>query len=403
MNTPNPELTRTAQLMNRLTWHKHATSMLLGDKSVQAEWDRLSAFRLDLPFLCADAVGAALAVFGTGQEKLVIGSHGREVQAMLVLVPDGRLRWRTFQPSQLPLGSWVAAPGHDLPSLCRSLLRGPLGLCLVLSITQVDPLQAPREADAGDTRHADYIPTAWVSIEGGFDDYWAARGKNLRQNLRKQRNKLAAEGHTTQMQVLQAPGDMPGAIERYGALEAAGWKADRGTAIHPSNDQGRFYTQLLQDAARQNQARVYEYLLDGRTVAMNLCLLRGGTLVVLKTTYDESLPKNLSPAFLLREEELQRFFVGQEVQRVEYYGRVMDWHTKLTEAQRTLYHLTAYRWPLLKRLTERRGAAQLSAQAAAPTEAQAQTPPPDAEPPATPAAAAPATARAPAHAQGPER
>ena len=72
-------------------------------------------------------------------------------------------------------------------------------------------------------------------------------------------------------------------------------------------------------------------------------------LVVLKTTYDESI-RQLSPAFLLRESELQEIFAQGQVRRIEYFGRLMDWHTKMTPNKRTLYHLTAYRWPMLKLL-----------------------------------------------------
>ena len=350
--------------MRWTTLHAH---QLLDDPKLRQSWDNLNAARHDLPFLSAQAVGKAVQVFGQGQERLLIAADGTgQPLAMMLMVPQGRLCWATFQPSQLPLGAWVSQTHVSTTALCRSLLRGPLGFALVVSLTQADPLLAPREADQADTRHADYIPTAWIDVQGSFDDYWTARGKNLRQNLRKQRNKLAAEGRNTALRVLQATEDMAEAIARYGELEAAGWKAGRGTAIHPNNDQGRFYTQLLEGAARLGEARVYEYLLDGQTVAMNLCLLRAGTLVVLKTTYDENLPKSLSPAFLLREEELQQFFGGSEVKRIEYYGRVMEWHTKLTEQQRTLYHLTAYRWPLLKRLAERRGATKIAATAVTP-------------------------------------
>ncbi len=40
---------------------------------------------------------------------------------------------------------------------------------------------------------------------------------------------------------------------------------------------------------RDQQAVVFEYLLDAQTVAMNLCLCRHRQLIVLKTTYDESI------------------------------------------------------------------------------------------------------------------
>jgi hypothetical protein len=90
-------------------------------------------------------------------------------------------------------------------------------------------------------------------------------------------------------------------------------------------------------------------------VAMNLCLLRQGSLVVLKTCYDESI-KTYSPASLLREAELQLFFKEGLIKRIEYFGRMMDWHSKLTDQKRTLHHLTIYRWPLLKKLSGRRQA-----------------------------------------------
>jgi hypothetical protein len=220
-------------------------------------------------------------------------------------------------------------------------------------LTQIDPRFAPRGIDNDRLSHGDYIETGWIDVEGSFDDYWAARGKNLRQNMRKQRNKLAADGVVTRMRVIRDAAEMAGALARYGALESTGWKAGEGTAIHPDNAQGRFYRCLLETAAAAGEAVVYEYLFNDRTVAMNLCLLRAGVLVVLKTTYDESI-KSLSPAFLLREEELQVLFGEHRVRRIEYYGRLMDWHTKLTENKRTLYHLTRYRWPWVKQLAASR-------------------------------------------------
>lgn len=341
-------------MTSTLTWRRLPAHTLLDDEAMQAKWDTLNAVRLDLPFLSAAAVTTALELFGSGQELLLVGHHSGQIASMLVLVSDGALRWRTFQPSQLPLGAWVAAPTLNLADMCRSAMHGPLRNCLVLSITQVDPLLAERQEDANDTCHNDYIDTAWLDVQGSFDDYWAARGKNLRQNLRKQRNRLAAEGLSTTMRVLRQPQDIAPALDRYGILESAGWKAGEGTAIHAANTQGNFYRRLLEAAARRGEALVTEYLIGERSVAMNLCLMRNGTLVVLKTTYDESMPKSLSPAFLLREDELRSVFAGDEIRRIEYYGRVMEWHTKLTEQKRTLYHLSTYRWPLIKYLAQRR-------------------------------------------------
>ena len=336
-------------------WTRTSAKELADHTPLRNEWDQLNQSRLDLPFMTADAVVAALQVLGSGNEQLLVARCAERAVAMTLLVREDWLRWRTFQPSQLPLGAWVADSEWALADLARSLLHsGVLGPVLALSVTQVDPLQDARPADAPDARCTDYIDTAWVDIEGSFEDYWAARGKNLRQNLRKQRNKLAAEGIATTMRVLSDPADIAPTLQRYGALESAGWKADEGTAIAADNEQGHFYFRLFDEAAKRGEARLFEYLFDGQTAAVNLALLRQGTLVVLKTTYDESLPKAFSPAFLLREEELQRWFsTNSEVRRVEYYGRLMDWHTKLTLNQRTIYHLTVFRSPFFKRWVDR--------------------------------------------------
>ena len=342
--------------MSTLDWQRFPAARFTTDAGQQTEWDRLNGLQLDLPFLGANVVAAAIEVFGNKTEQLLIGSADGEVVAMLVLVPSGLMRWSTFQPSQMPLGAWVAERRWSPLDLSRSLLRGPLGLSLGLSITQIDPLVAVRQDDMPDTLNTDYIDTAWLDIVGGFDEYWAARGKNLRQNMRKQRNKLAAEGIVTTLRILRQAQEMAPVIARYGLLESAGWKGNEGTSIHADNQQGRFYIQLFESAARRGEAIIFEYLFNDKTAAINLCQLRNGILVVLKTTYDESIPKTLSPAFLLREDELKHMFASGEVRRIEYFGRRMDWHTKLTDAYRSLYHLTIFRWPLVKRLASQRRA-----------------------------------------------
>jgi CelD/BcsL family acetyltransferase involved in cellulose biosynthesis len=339
--------------MPALIWKDAPAQALLQDNTLRDTWDRLNTERSDLPFLGSLAVLPALKIFGQGGERLLMAHDdvGRCV-AMLLLRDMGKLRWQTFQPSQLPLGAWVAAAGLPVQEIASSLLhQGPMKLSLSVSITQVDPLFAPRVEDAADNRHDNYIDTAWVDIDGSFDDYWAARGKNLRQNMRKQRNKLEAESMGVQMRVFRDAADMSGAIARYGALEAQGWKAQEGTAIHPDNDQGRFYTELLQGLAARGEGSVYEYLFGDQTVAVNLCVQRGNALTVLKTTYDESI-KIYSPAFLLNQDMMQALFAEQQIKRLEYYGSLMEWHTRWTDNRRTLYHLTTFRNGVVKRLAE---------------------------------------------------
>ncbi len=329
----------------------------LSEEAWQREWNALNAAHGSVPVLECPFIIAGLESFGDGSQRLMVATRDERVVAMAVMTPTSRLHWSTFQPSQLPLGALVVAPGENLEVLGADLLRSVPG-AMVASFTQLDPRFIARGVDSKVARHDDYIDTAWVDIEGDFDSYWAARGKNLRQNLRKQRNRLAADDTAFEMRTWRHKPDVLAALERYGAIESSGWKAAGGTAIHTDNAQGQFYRAMFTQAAERGEALVHEYLIGGSTVAVNLCIGCARTLVILKTTYDQSL-KQLSPAFLLHEDQLREFFASNTYTRVEYYGRVMEWHTRWTDQRRTLFHTTVFRWPWVKGLAQwRRRTAQ---------------------------------------------
>jgi hypothetical protein len=125
----------------------------------------------------------------------------------------------------------------------------------------------------------------------------------------------------------------------FGALESAGWKAEGGTAIRAQNAQGRFYIKMLEAFARRRAARVYRLYYTDKLVATDLCISHAGTLVILKTTYDESQDTS-SPALLMRLASFPALFAEGTMHKIEFYGRVMEWHTKWSEEIRRLYHAT---------------------------------------------------------------
>ena len=305
-----------------------------------AHWNALQAANPAAPMLQADFVGALLDAFGTGDELLAIDDA-----AMAIVRPHGRGSWATFQPAQAPLGMWIERPGLDRAAALASLLRALPGMGLVLGLTQLDPLLAPAPSDA-----IAYIETARITVAGSFDDYWAARGKNLRSNLKKQRAKLAADGVALRLQVSTETHEMMDAVRDFGQLESAGWKAQAGTAVHLDNAQGRFYSRMLAAFAARGAASAYRYWFGEQLVAMDLCIRQDDCIVVLKTTYDESVPKTFSPALLMREDAVRALFDNGATARIEFYGKVMEWHTRWTEEVRTLYHVNLYRWAALRRL-----------------------------------------------------
>jgi hypothetical protein len=323
-----------------------------------ARWQQLHAAGAASPLLAADFVAALVDVFGSGRELLAWHGPAAAPDVMTIVTPGGRPGiWTTFQPAQAPVGLWLQRDGGPATRWLPGLLQALPGLVLMLGVTELDPMLTARPPATAGVRSADYIDTARITIAGSFDDYWNARGKNLRSNLKKQRNRLRQDGIATRLEICRAPAQMAAAVADYGRLETGGWKARQGTAVAGDNDQGRFYRTMLEALAGRGAASVYRYWFDGadgaRLAAMDLCVEGGGCIVILKTAYDEALGPQLSPALLMREEATRALFETDEsrrFERIEFYGRVMEWHTRWTDEIRTLYHLNAYRWPLLQRL-----------------------------------------------------
>ena len=146
---------------------------------------------------------------------------------------------------------------------------------------------------------------------------------------------------------MERPGAVAAAIAEYGRLETAGWKSGTGTAVAADNAQGRFYTSVFESFCAKGAGRIYRYLFDDKVVAMDLCIEDAGVLVILKTAYDETY-KSVSPASLMRHECFRRVFEDGSIRRIEFYGKVMEWHRRWTDDVRTLYHINYYRSPWMR-------------------------------------------------------
>ncbi len=312
-----------------------------------AAWDRVNQAGREIPVLHSSFIAHALREFGTGEELLAVRGAGGVEDALAVVFSKGKGAWESFQPSQLPLGAWVMVPGLEYQDVLEELLRCLPGAAMLVGISQQDPYLHDRPANSGILKTLSYIDTAWVEVQGDFDSYWARRGKNLRHNMRRQRAKLETESLGTELEVITESAQVADAIEDYGRLESDGWKSDAGTAVHTDNAQGRFYRSMLEDFCRRRLGRIYRYRIGGKVVAMDLCIESGRVQVILKTAYDET-NRQLSPASLMRQESFQKVFDDAHIQRIEFYGRVMEWHTRWTDKVRTLFHVNMYRMGALR-------------------------------------------------------
>jgi len=286
------------------------------------------------------------ATMGQGELSLAVREEGGLANAAALVCRKRPLLPDIFQEPQMPLAAWVQSPVLDFPRLAEELLSS-LGMALRLGFSQLDSRFVPRPADGTRLSTLDYMRTPWLEIRGSFDDYWSARGKNLRSNMRKQRERLAAQGTIARMEVLTEPADMVRGVNDYGALESAGWKAQGGTALSETHPQTIFYCRMLEAFAARSEARVYRYFFDEKLVATELCLCDDREFVILKTTFDETVTP-FSPASLLRQDMFAGLHDEGKERRLEFFGPLKEWHTRWTQLSRDVYHANAFRSTIVR-------------------------------------------------------
>lgn len=304
------------------------------------QWDLLNSQTHYTPLLDSDFVIPLIDAFATGNEKIAIYGDNNAPEAMSIIAKSGIGNWSTFQPSQAPIGCWLQKENKTTEFYMQSLRKKLPFPSLCFSITQQDPyiLAEPKQSSL---QTVPYIDTARVTLKGSFDEYWAARGKNLRQNLNKQRNRLSREGFETKLVTISKSDDVKVAVEAYGKLESAGWKSEGDTAVSINNIQGKFYIDMLKRFAKKNRGVIYQYWYNNNLVATDLCITGDSAIIILKTTYDETI-KLSSPALLMRQDSFRKLFEQKDINRVEFYGKVMEWHTRWSDEVRQMYHLNSY-------------------------------------------------------------
>ncbi len=319
-------------------------------KALTREWDGLNATLGGSPVLSFDFVSACVRHFAAGDVHMAIArtDAGATVAAAIGHFPAPG-RWSTLQIAQAPLAFWLSKPELPVPELLAALVASAARVILVASIPQLDPAIIPIDFGDARVRMDPYIPTARIDVEGEWQSYWAGRGKNLKANHRKAMKRATQAGWEVELSVSQTPDELIGAVGCYGDLESKSWKAEVGTAVARENSQGKFFADLLGTLAATDRARAYTLLIDGKAAAIDLCVQSDDCLVVLKTTYSLDF-KEMSPASLLRELYFEKVFDEGRIRRIEFYGRVMDWHTKWTSEIREIQHLTWYRFSALRRV-----------------------------------------------------
>jgi CelD/BcsL family acetyltransferase involved in cellulose biosynthesis len=107
---------------------------------------------------------------------------------------------------------------------------------------------------------------------------------------RRQWRRLGEQGRI-ETRVVRDPIDVRDELERFLALEAMGWKGERGTAMLSQVGSSAFARSAVRQMARRGAARIVLVTLDERPIAMGLLLGTAGALAFWKIAHDPAFAR----------------------------------------------------------------------------------------------------------------
>ncbi|MES2322143.1 MAG: GNAT family N-acetyltransferase [Pseudomonadota bacterium] len=306
-------------------------------------WDALNARSFgNHPLLTSLFVDGLLRNFGDGSEYLCTCYRDGRMEAMCIVQRGRAMQWVSFVPSQAQIAPTMIAQAALVPGLLAILP----GFALQLDLLCNDPAVGGVLQDTRPACHRlNHALTMNVSLAGSFEAYWSERARHLQSNMKRYDKRVAADGMAQRFASITDTAAMSGAIERYVALEGAGWKGRKGTAIGSKPEQYRFYRDLMLQASQEGNAMVCELWFGERLAASRLILRQGQVHVMLKTGYDENL-STYSPGRLLLLAVIENAFASFPGELLEFYtdadANLLEWCT----GKRWIQHATQYRWPV---------------------------------------------------------
>ena len=189
----------------------------------------------------------------------------------------------------------------------------------------------------------------YVDTTGDWEAYVEERKSKFLRELRRRRRQLEAEGRFA-LEVHDGREQLIELLEEGFRVEAAGWKAARGTAILSQPATRRFYGDLACWAAKHGWLRLAFLRLDSRPMAFDFSIEHHGVHYLLKTGFDPAYGR-FAPGMLIRHEMIARAF-AEGLRRYEFLGADEPWKLKWTDAVRERSLLQAFA-PTLRGEVER--------------------------------------------------
>jgi CelD/BcsL family acetyltransferase involved in cellulose biosynthesis len=286
------------------------------------EWEALADGVEAPPFLRPGWIAAWLGAFGDGELETIEVRRDDRVAAVLPMVRRGRrlcspVNWHT--PMFGPVGidrqarEEVVARVFERPSVVieLNLLDG--------DGAQLDSIARVARGSGRPTVARSVAQSPYICLHADFAEYERSLSRNRRKALRRHRRRLEEEG-AVKFEVHDGSTDLDQLLAEVFAVEAAGWKGRRGTAMASQPQTARFYTDVARWAASRGWLRIALLRLEERPIACDFALQQGGSWYTLKAGYDEEF-RSFGPGALLLAEEVAHCCEQPNVSRIELLGQ----------------------------------------------------------------------------------
>jgi CelD/BcsL family acetyltransferase involved in cellulose biosynthesis len=154
----------------------------------------------------------------------------------------------------------------------------------------------------------------------------------FRSNLRRRRKKLEKDVGPISLERIDSHHDLDRALDEGFALESAGWKGERGTAIACDEKLRRRYSQLAHAYAARNELAIYFLRAGDRRRAFHFALVDSGVYFLFKPGFDPSLAQ-YGLGHLLVDEVIRDLRI-RGVRELDFLGDDMPWKRDWTDQLR---------------------------------------------------------------------
>jgi CelD/BcsL family acetyltransferase involved in cellulose biosynthesis len=317
---------------------------LEGLNQLAGGWDSLAA-TLASPMQQYIWTRACAEVFGAdgGLQMVAVGLAGGIV-AVAPLIKQGSVvsRLKMLGVSELyePMDFLYAEPSQ-LPLLAEALAKTGAALNLGRIPADSPVIGALRKAyRRGWVYTLPAAPCPYITLNADWIEPERQFNSGRRSDFRRARRHADRMGEVSLEVLSPAPAELDSLLEEAYAVEKAGWKGAKGTALAVDAARGNFYRRYAAAAGESGILRLCFMRIGRRAVAMQFAVECNNRFWLLKIGYDEEFAR-CSPGALLMLHTLQ-YAATRGLASYEFLGLPEPWTRNWTESLRPCVSLRAY-------------------------------------------------------------